>query len=147
MLNLTPDQRALGRENANNVIGSTRRDFLKAAAVAPGLGAFYFGYQAMGDKPPVRAAIIGTGNEGCGAMIQDHNRAYLDFVGFCDIRPSQQERALKQFAKHKDYSAADVAKLTPNTPTSTPCSRTTPRSRSSSSPCRSGSTPRWRSRR
>jgi len=111
MLNLTPDQRALGRENANTVIGSTRRDFLKAAAVAPGLGAFYFGYQAMGDKPPVRAAIIGTGNEGCGAMIQDHNRAYVDYVGFCDIRPSQQERARKQFAKHKDYSAADVAKL------------------------------------
>ena len=38
MLNLTPDQRALGRANANEVIGSTRRDFLKAAAVAPGRG-------------------------------------------------------------------------------------------------------------
>ncbi len=112
MLNLTPDQRALGRENANTVIGSTRRDFLKAAAVAPGLGAFYFGYQDMAGRPPVRAAIIGTGNEGCGAMIQDHNRAYVDYIGYCDVRPSQQERAVRQFTKHKDYSAADVAKLT-----------------------------------
>ena len=111
MLNLTPDQRALGRTNANEVIGSTRRDFLKAAAVAPGLGAFYFGYQSMGDKPPVRAAIIGTGNEGCGAMIHDHNRAYVNFVGYCDIRPFQKERARKEFSKHKDYSAADVDKL------------------------------------
>ena len=54
MLNLTPDQRALGRANAHEVIGSTRRDFLKAAAVAPGLGAFYFGYRQLDDKPPSR---------------------------------------------------------------------------------------------
>ncbi|WP_435015611.1 Gfo/Idh/MocA family protein [Tundrisphaera sp. TA3] len=111
MLNLTPEQRALGRENANTAIGSTRRDFLKAAAVAPGLGAFYFGYQAMGDQKPVRAAIIGTGNEGCQAMIHDHNRAYVDYIGFCDIRPSQQERAKKEFTNHKDYTPADVEKL------------------------------------
>ena len=111
MLNLTPEQRALGRDNANTVIGVTRRDFLKAAAVAPGLGAFYFGYQAMGDQPPVRAAIIGTGNEGCQAMIHDHNRAYVDYVGYCDIRPSQIERAKKEFSNHKDYGPADVAKL------------------------------------
>ena len=111
MLNLTPEQRALGRTNAHEVIGSTRRDFLKAAAVAPGLGAFYFGYQSMGDKPPVRAAVVGTGDEGCQAMIRYHNRAYVDCIGVCDIRPSQQERGLKEFAAHKDYTAADVAKL------------------------------------
>jgi predicted dehydrogenase len=111
MLNLTPDQRALGRANANEVIGSTRRDFLKAAAAVPALGAFYFGYQSMGDKPPVKAAIIGTGNEGCGAMIHDHNRAYVNYIGLCDIRPSQQERGLKEFAKHKDYTQADVDKM------------------------------------
>lgn len=112
MTNLTPEQRALGRTNANEVIGSTRRDFLKAAAAAPALGAFYFGYREMGDKPPVRAAIIGTGNEGCQAMIRDHNRAYVDYVGFCDARPSQQERAVGEFGKHKDYGPAEAAKLT-----------------------------------
>ncbi len=111
MLNLTSEQRALGRANADTVIGSTRRDFLKAAAVTPGLGAFYFGYQQMGDKPPVRAAIIGTGDEGCQAMIRYHNRAYVDYVGLCDIRPSQLARGIKEFKAHKDYSAADVDKL------------------------------------
>ena len=32
MTNLTPEQRALGRENANRAFGTTRRDFLRAAA-------------------------------------------------------------------------------------------------------------------
>jgi predicted dehydrogenase len=109
MTTLTPEQRALGRENANMALGLTRRDFLKAAAVAPALGAFYFGYKAV-DKP-VRAAIIGTGNEGCQAMIHDHNRDYLDFIGYCDIRPSQQKRAVDEFTRHPQYTADDVKKL------------------------------------
>ncbi|MHC5540882.1 Gfo/Idh/MocA family protein, partial [Singulisphaera rosea] len=110
MTNLTPEQRVLGRENANQALGVTRRDMLKAAAAAPALGAFYFGYDKM-DKPPVRAAIIGTGNEGCQAMIRDHNRDYLNYIGFCDIRPTQQARAVKEFTAHKQYSAEDVKKL------------------------------------
>ena len=111
MLNLSPDQRALGRANANEVIGSTRRDFLKAAAVAPAVGAFYFGYQPMGDRPPVKAAVIGTGDEGCQAMIRYHNRDYVNYVGLCDIRPSQLERGVKEFTAHKQYTKADVDKL------------------------------------
>src|SRR5689334_6181606 len=111
MTNLTPEQRALGRENANRALGMTRRDVLKAAAAVPAVGAFYFGYKDMGDRPPVRAAIIGTGNEGCGAMIHDHNRDYLNFIGFCDIRPSQRERAVKEFSNHKQYTKEDVKKL------------------------------------
>lgn len=110
MMNLTPEQRALGRENANLAIGSTRRDFLKAAAATPALGAFYFGYQKM-ERPPVRAAIIGTGDEGCQAMIRFHNRDYLDYIGFCDIRPSQRARAVKEFSDHKAYGPADAKKL------------------------------------
>ncbi|MFO0960181.1 MAG: Gfo/Idh/MocA family oxidoreductase [Isosphaeraceae bacterium] len=113
---LTAEQRALGQRNAQVAMGSTRRDFLKAAAAIPAAGAFYFGYERMADKPPVRAAIIGTGDEGCQAMIRYHNRAYIDFIGFCDIRPSQVERAKKEFLDHKDpadgktndYSKADV---------------------------------------
>ncbi len=111
MLNLTPDQRSLGRANAQEVIGSTRRDFLKAAAVAPAMGAFYFGYQPMGDKPPVKAAVIGTGDEGCQAMIRYHNRDYVDYIGMCDIRPSQLERGVKEFAAHKQYGPGDAAKI------------------------------------
>ena len=110
MTNLTPEQRTLGRNNANEAIGSTRRDFLKLAATAPLLGAFYFGYGKLNGKP-VKAAIIGTGNEGCGAMIHDHNRDYVNFIGYCDIRPSNQVRAVKEFTNHKDYTEADVKAL------------------------------------
>ncbi|MFI5458614.1 MAG: Gfo/Idh/MocA family protein [Isosphaerales bacterium] len=111
MTNLTPEQRVLGRENANRALGISRRDWLKAAAATPALGAFYFGYHDMGGKSPVRAAIIGTGDEGCQALIRSHNRDYLDFIGYCDIRPSQQARAVKEFSNHEAYSAADVKKL------------------------------------
>lgn len=111
MTNLTPEQRILGRENANQALGISRRDLLKSAAAAPALGAFYFGYKEMGNRPPVRAAIIGTGDEGCQAMIRSHNRDYLTFVGYCDIRPSQQERAVKEFTAHKQYTPADVKKI------------------------------------
>src|SRR3954447_6703271 len=110
MTYLTPEQRALGRENANRALGVTRRDMLKAAAAAPALGAFYFGYEKMDDKP-VRAAIIGTGNEGCQAMIRDHNRDYIDMIGFCDIRPSQQSRAVTEFSNHKQYGPAEAKKI------------------------------------
>jgi len=111
MTNLTPEERVLGRENANQALGVSRRDLLKAAVAAPALGAFYFGYKEMKGKDPVRAAIIGTGDEGRQAMIRSHNREYLDFIGFCDIRPSQQELAIKEFTNHKQYSPADVKKL------------------------------------
>src|ERR1700722_5059968 len=108
---LTPDQRVLGRENADRALGVSRRDWLKAAAATPALGAFYFGYKEMGNKSAVKAAIIGTGDEGCQAMIRSHNRAYMNFIGFCDIRPSQQERAVKEFTAPPDYTDADVKKL------------------------------------
>ena len=111
MTHLTAEQRLLGRENANRALGMSRRDWLAAAAAAPAMGAFYFGYNKMGDKPPVKAAIIGTGDEGCQAMIRFHNRDYLNYVGFCDIRPSQQERCRKEFATHKQYGEADAKAL------------------------------------
>jgi len=111
MTNLSPEERARGRANADQAIGMTRRDWLIAASAAPTLAGYYFGYKDMGSQPPVRAALIGTGDEGCQAMIRYHNRDYLDFIGFCDIRPSQQERAIKEFSNHKDYTPADVKKL------------------------------------
>jgi predicted dehydrogenase len=111
MTHLTPEERLLGRENADRAIGMTRRDWLIAAASAPTLAGYYFGYRQMGSKPPVRAALIGTGDEGCGAMIRYHNRDYLNYIGVCDIRPSQQERCRKEFGNHKQYTAEDVKKL------------------------------------
>lgn len=125
MLNhLAEEERLVGRRNAQAAIGGietgprgdfpSRRDFLKAAAAAgPTLGALYFGYGSMGDKPAVKAAIIGTGNEGCDAMIRQHNRDYVDFIGYCDARPFNQKRALDHFEKQdlKQYTKADIASL------------------------------------
>ena len=144
MLNLTPEQRALGRENANLALGVTRRDLLKAAAAAPALGAFYFGYEKLG-KDPVRAAIIGTGNEGCQAMIRDHNRAYLDFIGFCDARPSQQKRAVTEFRNTKT-TVQRPRRLSNSTRITRRCLLIMT-SKSLLSPCLSGFMPRWPSRR
>jgi predicted dehydrogenase len=111
MTTVTAEQRALGQQNANTALGLTRRDFLRGAAAAPALGAFYFGYKSMGEQKPVRAAIIGTGTEGCTAMIAQHNRDYIDYIARCDIRPSQQERAKKTFLEHKQYTPEDVKKI------------------------------------
>ena len=41
-------------------------------------------------------------------MIRYHNRDYVNFIGLCDIRPSQQERGIKEFSNHKDYTPGDV---------------------------------------
>ena len=110
MTTLTPEQRAIGRDNAAEVLAKlNRRDFLKAAAVAPVAGAFLYGYGEV--KDPIKAAIIGTGNEGCGAMIHDSNPDYIKYVGYHDVRPSNQERALREFQNHPGYSAADVEAL------------------------------------
>ena len=67
---LTPEERAIGKENFYAAIGSKpiRRDLLKKAiktevASGNGLGPMYFGY---GDSvaEPVRVGVIGTGDEG-----------------------------------------------------------------------------------
>ena len=55
-MNLTPEQREIGKQNFNEAVGTTRRDFLKGAiasgAVTSGaLGAMYFGYGGKVDKP------------------------------------------------------------------------------------------------
>src|SRR5262245_4871298 len=91
MMNLTPEQRQVGRENFGAALGVTRRDFLATAAVGVPLGAFYFGYKKLqGD--PIRAGIIGCGDEGQ-VLVGESNPDYIQFIGFSDIRPSNQKRA------------------------------------------------------
>jgi len=103
-LDLTPDQKEIGKANFQRVVGQfqdpksgvTRRDFMKgaaaAAAVLPVSAAAYYGYQT-GEKfeRPVKAALIGSGDEG-GVLVGEHNPAYLEFVAVCDLRPSNQAR-------------------------------------------------------
>jgi predicted dehydrogenase len=112
-MNLSPEEKAIGRENFQAAIGSehTRRDFLKnsllaGAASGVGLGAFYFGYEKLkGD--PVRVGMIGTGDEG-GVLIGAHTPEYLNIVAIADIRPYNVHRAL-----HGDQSSPSVAAVRP----------------------------------
>jgi predicted dehydrogenase len=95
-MNLTPEQRTIGKQNFYETLGTTRREFLAgtvaaAAAGGAGLGAMYFGYGATVEKP-LRIGIIGTGDEG-GVLIGSLNPDYVDVVAIADIRPYNQHRA------------------------------------------------------
>jgi predicted dehydrogenase len=106
-LNLTPEQKDVGRANTQRVAdGLTRRDFMKSMAltggvVAPLSAAAYFQYShdKLGSKGPVKAALIGGGDEG-GVLVGEHNPKYLEVVAVCDIRPSNQKRI---FEGDKDW--------------------------------------------
>lgn len=115
-LDLTPEQKAIGKTNFEQasgdlaridqmrkeqkmgtvgVGGTDRRDFLKsviaAGAVVPVSAAVYFGYQGWKGNKPVRTALIGAGDEG-GVLVGDHNPEYNEFVAICDIRPTNRKR-------------------------------------------------------
>ena len=95
-IELTPEQREVGRENyVRTSEGLTRRGFMKSlavagAAVVPVSTAVYFGYESLHGKP-VKAALIGGGDEG-GVLVGAHNPEYLEFIAVCDIRPSNMTR-------------------------------------------------------
>ena len=98
-MNLTPEEKEIGRENYYETIGHTRRDFFKNAIAAgavsgAGLGAAYFNYgdTVGGDGSPVRVGVIGTGDEG-NILIGAINPNYVQVVAISDIRPSSIHRA------------------------------------------------------
>jgi predicted dehydrogenase len=97
-LDLTAEQKELGKGNANVAVGElTRRGFMKSmtlagAALAPVAAATYFGYQSWKGKP-VKAALIGCGDEG-GVLLGEHDPKFIEFIALCDIRPSNQKRII-----------------------------------------------------
>ena len=111
-MNLTPEQREIGKENFLAAIGSkaTRRDFLRRSAAADlasgrGMGGYYFHYGTV-DKP-VRVAVLGTGDEGS-VLIGGINPKYIQVVAIADIRPYNQYRAF-----HGDCYSATAAAVRP----------------------------------
>src|SRR5205085_1714634 len=109
-LDLTPEQKATGKNNfeqatadlARNgqmqsmVAGGPadpkkpdRRDFLKVGlavgSVIPVSAAVYFGYQSWTGNKAVKTALIGCGDEG-GVLVGDHNPEFNEIVAVCDIR-------------------------------------------------------------
>src|SRR5438309_11750731 len=104
-IDLTTEQKELGRTNFHRVVGKhydlSRRDFMKgllaAGTVLPISAAAYFGYQKLHGNP-VKAGLIGAGDEG-GVLVGEHNAEYLEFIAVCDIRPSNQKRIFEDETK------------------------------------------------
>ncbi|MFM8496552.1 MAG: twin-arginine translocation signal domain-containing protein [Planctomycetia bacterium] len=105
-MNLSEAQKWVGKENFNDAIAVTRRDFLTgtvAAGIATGagLGSIYFGYgKSVGS--PLRVGVVGTGDEGS-VLLGAHNPDYLNVVAIADIRPYNVYRAF-----HGDASSASA---------------------------------------
>ena len=96
-MNLSPEEKQIGKENFQEATGTTRRDFLKqsivltaAAGSTVTLGGCYFGYKKIDD--PLRVGVIGTGDEG-NVLIGALNPDYIDVVAIADIRPYSVHRA------------------------------------------------------
>jgi len=111
-LDMTPEQKEIGKGNFNRTVGKladadqqtqersgvTRRRFMQglvaAGATVPVSAAAYFGYRSHGfprDLRPVKAGIIGTGDEG-GVLVGEHNPNFVKFIAYSDIRPYNQRR-------------------------------------------------------
>ncbi len=70
---------------ADKAIG--RRNFLKAAAALPAVGAFAYTAAHAG---PLKIGVVGTGMEGR-ILINAMNRKYNQIVAMCDIRPDNSD--------------------------------------------------------
>jgi predicted dehydrogenase len=99
---LSADEKKIGKDNFDEAIGVTRREFLQgvigAGAVSgAGLGAMYFGYSKVND--PVRVGVIGTGDEG-NVLIGGCTPEYVRITAIADVRPYSVYRAF-----HGDWSS------------------------------------------
>ncbi len=116
-MNLTPEEKAVGKENfcaaigsdVKNKSGESRRDFLKQGIMAGlvsggGLGAFYFGYEASVPNP-VRVGVIGAGDEGS-VLIGAINPKFIEVKSISDIRPYNVYRAF-----HGDHYSPNALKV------------------------------------
>ncbi|MBM4088098.1 MAG: Gfo/Idh/MocA family oxidoreductase [Planctomycetes bacterium] len=121
-MNLTPEEQAVGKQNAHEALGAmdqsdyrdargvSRRDFLRGVIAASavsgaGLGAMYFGYSEVSD--PVRVGVIGTGDEGS-VLIGAVNPEYVQVVAISDIRPFNVHRAF-----WGDWASSDAHAVRP----------------------------------
>src|SRR3954465_12960615 len=82
-MNLTPEQKELGRRN-----------FLKAVAGTPALAALVGAAAVQGPKRggPVKAALIGAGGEGK-ALLGQCQKQWIDLRAICDINVKHAELA------------------------------------------------------
>jgi predicted dehydrogenase len=118
-MNLSPEEKAVGKVNFQAAIGSKLlrrktkdgKDLLMtgiAKGVAPlkGLGPLYFGYGEELSEP-VRVGVIGTGDEGS-VLIGAINPKFIEVKAIADLRPYNVYRAF-----HGDYDSARALKARP----------------------------------
>jgi predicted dehydrogenase len=102
-IDLTPEQREQARKNFQGLVGThyefnekglNRRQFMKGllatAGAVPVGAAAYFGYKKL-EGGPVKAGLIGTGDEG-GVLVGEHNPEFMEFIAAADIRPFNRRR-------------------------------------------------------
>jgi predicted dehydrogenase len=89
LMSLTPEQKTLGRRN-----------FLKALVGTPALAALGTTAALRGPLSggPVKAAMIGTGDEGR-LLLGQCRKEFIDLRALCDINPKRLERAVDVLAK------------------------------------------------
>ncbi len=107
---LTPDEKKIGKDNFDEAVGFTRREFLQGVVAAgavsgAGLGAMYFGYSKVTD--PVRVGVIGVGDEG-NVLLGGCTPDYVQVVAIADVRPSSIHRAF-----YGDWSSDTVKTVRP----------------------------------
>jgi len=110
-MNLSEPQKAIGKDNFNDAIAVTRRDFLGGAVAAglatgAGLGSIYFGYGATVGNP-LRIGVLGTGDEGS-VLLGAHTPDFMQVVAIADIRPYNVFRAF-----HGDVSSPSALAARP----------------------------------
>ena len=103
-MNLSPEEKAVGQENFQDAIGVTRRDFLKTGIAAgavsgAGLGAMYFGYEAL-DRQSAARRRDRHRRRGQRADRRASSPSYIQVVAIADIRPYNVHRAF-----HGDHSS------------------------------------------
>jgi predicted dehydrogenase len=88
-MNLTPEQKELGRRN-----------FLKAVAGTPAVAALIGAVAVQGPKRggPVKAALIGAGGEGK-VLLGQCQKQWIDIRAICDINPKHAELAAEGLEK------------------------------------------------
>jgi predicted dehydrogenase len=112
-MHLSPEERAIGKENFNAAVGSRpiRRELLKKtinadATSGNGLGELYFGY-GKSLSEPLRVGVIGTGDEGS-VLLGAINPKFITVKSIADVRPYNVYRAF-----HGDYYSPDALKARP----------------------------------
>ena len=112
-MNLSEQQKQIGKENFADVVAITRRDFLGGAVAAglatgAGLGSIYFGYgKSVGD--PLRVGVLGCGQIAQAAHFEACRKARnAELHAICDAAPDLLARMAevhRPAAAYADYDA------------------------------------------